>query len=156
MTGSTTTTCTEGPSHNLETKCGWKGILKSVISINSNWNTDDDNHHGTTNSNAETPKDSSSHTTCSSSVNSAALNTTSIGHEELEPSQHSTSLHDVSLYWMGGEPSKYNDNMEQRGVMSILKALSETERDEIKSFDMTVPIRHLRAEKVCIIPHWHV
>ena len=148
MTGSTTT---EGLSYTLETKCGWKGVLKSATSTNALWNRDDDNLHGTTKNCIESPIDSSSHTTCSSSVSTVAFNTTRSSQEEsapFVPSKYFPSILDVSLYWMGGEPSKYDDNLEQRGVMSILKALTENERDEVIAFDMTVPIRHLRAEKV--------
>jgi hypothetical protein len=144
MTGST---ATEGPSYTLETKCGWKGVLKTAVSINSLWIRDD--HHGTTKNSVALSRDSSSHTTSCSSISSATLNTTRSGQEGSAPSNDFSSMHNVPLYWMGGEPSKYDDNLEQQGVMSILKALTETERDEIIAFDMTVPIRHLRAEKVC-------
>ena len=149
MTGSTASSASaEGPSYNLETKCGWKGVLKSAIAINPLlWNLHDDNHHGTIKNHTETANDSSSHTTSSSSGSSAVLNATRSGGSE--PSTSFPSVQDVALHWMGGEPSKYDNNLEQRGVMSILKALTDTERDEIISFDMTVPIRHLRAEKVC-------
>ena len=82
-----------------------------------------------------------------------ALHNSRSSQDESEPSKDFPSLSDVSLHWMGGEPSKYDHKLEQQGVSSILKALTDAERDEIIAFDMTVPIRHLRAEKVCFKFH---
>ena len=142
------------PSCKLETKCGWTGVLKSAISINSLWDRDDGNQNGTHKINIESSsKDSASQTTCSSSVSSVALHNSRSSQDESEPSKDFPSLSDVSLHWMGGEPSKYDHKLEQQGVSSILKALTDAERDEIIAFDMTVPIRHLRAEKVCFKFH---
>lgn len=143
MTVSTTTM--EGPSYAVETKCGWKGVLKSAISINSLWNRDD--QHGTK-GNIEFSKDSSSHTTSSSTASSIAVHKTISSTEGSMATKDFPSINDIQLYWMGGEPSKYDEKLEQQGVMNILKSLTDTEREEIMAFDMTVPIRHLRAEKV--------
>ena len=151
MTGSTSTM--EGPSYALETKCGWKGVLKSAITINSLWNRDD--HHGTK-ANIEFSKDSSSHTTSSSTASSTTVHKTLSGTEGSAATKDFPSVNDIPLYWLGGEPSKYDAKVEQQGVMNILKSLTDTEREEIMAFDMTVPIRHLRAEKVFFrIPYLH-
>jgi hypothetical protein len=141
----TVSTTMEGPSYTLETKCGWKGVLKSVISTNSLWNRDD--HHGTE-TNSKLSKDLSSHTTSSSTASSISLHNSLNDREGSPATKYFPSINDISLYWMGGEPSKYDDNLEEQGVMTILKSLTDTEREEIIDFDMTVPIRHLRAEKV--------
>lgn len=133
-TSMTIPTTIEGPSYTVETKNGWKGVLKSGIPTKTIWN------------NNELSKDLSSCTTCTGSTTGSGSN----GSREGSAATNSfPSEHDISLYWMGGEPSKYDDTVEQQGVLSILKALSDSEREEIMAFDMSVPIRHLRAEKVC-------
>jgi len=51
-------------------------------------------------------------------------------------------------YWLGGEPSLLGEELEKKGVQSILDALTDKEKEEITMKDTTMPIRHLRAEKV--------
>jgi predicted Ser/Thr protein kinase len=48
---------------------------------------------------------------------------------------------------LGGEPNLLDVDVERRGVRDILAALTDSERDQLRAFDMTMPIRHFRAEK---------
>jgi hypothetical protein len=112
----------------LETKCGWKGVLKSIRT---------NVHHHPWNSPPQEPDDyapskegHSDHTVLS-----------------LESSS-STEFTIPDEAWMGGEPALKDETVERKGVMTILSALTEAERAQIEGFDRTMPIRHFRAEKV--------
>jgi hypothetical protein len=141
----------EVSSLSLETKCGWKGVLKSGISIMPTYSL------WSTNGNEDSVG------TYKNDVRSSAGDVVDTGSgsrsEETDLSTIATTattgeiptLQDISLNWMGGEPSKYGDDVEQKGVFKILTALTKQEREDIQSFDMSMPIRHFRAEKVCTL-----
>jgi hypothetical protein len=52
----------------------------------------------------------------------------------------------MNVAWLGGEPNLLDVEVESKGVADILAALTEDELKEMK--DVTMPIRHFRAEKV--------
>ena len=49
---------------------------------------------------------------------------------------------------LGGEPPLLPVAVEHQGVNDIIAGLTEVEKDQMLAFDMTMPIRHFRAEKV--------
>ena len=115
-------TSTEAP---LETKCGWKGVLKSIQSEVRHL------HWASPSKPEPAPSSKDDHTVRS-----------------LESSSCSEASNPVDETWMGGEPSLQDETVERRGVMHILSALTESERAQVEGFDRTMPIRHFRAEKV--------
>jgi hypothetical protein len=52
----------------------------------------------------------------------------------------------MNFAWLGGEPNLLDVEVESKGVADILAVLTEDELKQMK--DMTMPIRHFRAEKV--------
>jgi hypothetical protein len=109
----------------LETKCGWKGVLKGV-------QTENRLHHRSAPplKPEHSSKGNSDHTVLT--VESSSLSESALPDES----------------WMGGEPNLLGAAVEQRGVMDILSSLTEAEIAQIEGFDRTMPIRHFRAEKV--------
>jgi hypothetical protein len=133
----TQTTSMEATLTSLETKCGWKGVLKSSTSDATQpsnelripdkrdvANFGGDRSHATTDGNT-------------------ILLTSSMG------SLSTRSLSSVDESWLGGEPLLMDKSTEHHGLMDILSTLTASEIEQIQAFDKTMPIRHLRAEKVC-------
>jgi hypothetical protein len=144
----------EVSSLSLETKCGWKGVLKSGVSIiptYSLWGSTrsiDDNSDRTHGNNVR-----SSPVEVVDTVDDNLIKETGTSTKETAVSAGEIpSLQEIATDWMGGEPRKYDINIEHQGVLNILTSLSKQEREEIQSFDMSMPIRHFRAEKVCTVP----
>lgn len=54
----------------------------------------------------------------------------------------------IAKRWLGGEPHLLPLEVEQRGVLEILRALTAAEKEQLEAYDTTMPIRHFRAEKV--------
>jgi hypothetical protein len=68
----------------------------------------------------------------------------SINHEDATTSSDVSNRQQHN--WLGGESNLLDEKVEERGVQDILAALTDEERKEMK--DLTMPIRHFRAEKV--------
>lgn len=106
----------------VETECGWKGRLRDV-----------------------TPRkdrlgEESTRTSYASEMSSAA--------SEGEGGGGSADDDFVAKRWLGGEPHLLPLEVEQRGVLEILRALTAAEKEQLEAYDTTMPIRHFRAEKV--------
>jgi hypothetical protein len=133
----TQTTSMEATLTSLETKCGWKGVLKSSTSGATQTSNElripdkrdvanfgGDRSHATTDGN-----------TISLTSSTGSLST--------------RSLSSVDESWLGGEQLLMDKSTEHHGLMDILSTLTASEIERIQAFDKTMPIRHLRAEKVC-------
>jgi hypothetical protein len=119
----------------LETACGWKGRL------------------------ATTPKKMSpigstaalrcpSESTASTESNESTASTSSVGLFARDAMINDAKDPTEIDRYLGGEPSLLPVAVEQEGIADILHALTEAERKQMEAFDMTMPIRHFRAEKV--------
>lgn len=53
---------------------------------------------------------------------------------------------DINEPYLGGEPMHFGEDVERESLVQILKTL--TQEEKVSMNDITMPIRHLRAEKV--------